>query len=337
MKQYKYYAGIDISKKTLDITVIDQNKKKLIYLQVTNSQKGIKQILKKCKNEKIDLYKTLFCCENTGIYTTILSKVLQENKIDIWVENPHAINKSKGITRGKNDIIDSYRISTYALRFRDKSVLWKPNSESLEKLKQFFMLRDRILENITRLKTPLNESKNFIDKKFHTQLKKAISKSIRSLEEDLKRVERELEIVIKEDKELEKNYDLAKSVPCIGKMTSMYLLMCTNNYSKIKTYKQGACYAGIAPFEYRSGTSIRGKTRVSNMANKHLKKLLHIGSLSVLKHKKGELYKYFERKKIEGKHIMVVLNALRNKILNRVFACVNKGQLYDPGYVNTIN
>ena len=73
------------------------------------------------------------------------------------------------------------------------------------------------------------------------------------------------------------------------------------------------------------------------MGNKFLKKLLHICSLSVLKHKKGELYDYFEKKLKEGKHKMSILNALRNKLLNRVFACVNKGIEYDSNYLNQAN
>ena len=73
------------------------------------------------------------------------------------------------------------------------------------------------------------------------------------------------------------------------------------------------------------------------MGNKYIKKLLHICSLSILKQKKGELYDYFKRKIEEGKHTMSVLNALRNKLLNRVFACVNNGIKYDPNYLNQIN
>ena len=73
------------------------------------------------------------------------------------------------------------------------------------------------------------------------------------------------------------------------------------------------------------------------MGNKSLKKLLHICSLSVLKHKKGELYDYFKRKQEEGKHTMSILNAIRNKLLNRVFACANNGIKYDLNYLNQVN
>lgn len=179
---------------------------------------------------------------------------------------------------------------------------------------------------------PLNESKDILDKGLSNQLKNSIMATINWAKEDLKKVEEELEKLIEEDAELNKSYKLAKSVPCIGKLSAMYLLMSTDNFTKIKTYGQGASYGSIAPFSCSSGRRLRGKTRISSMGDKCLKSLLHICSLSVLKQKKGELWDYYERKISEGKNTMSVLNALRNKLLSRVFACVNNGVKYDPCY-----
>ncbi len=75
------------------------------------------------------------------------------------------------LTRGKNDQIDSYRIAKYALRFKDKSVLWTPSNEYLEKAKHLFALRERLQKSIKQLTVPLNEFRNIIDKKFHNKLK----------------------------------------------------------------------------------------------------------------------------------------------------------------------
>ena len=335
--KFNFFCGVDISKKTLDFTLTDNNSNKLFFLQVSNDKRGIKKLLNHAKKYNIELSKTLFCCENTGIYTLVLANLLHEHKYNLWIENAVTIIKSQGLTRGKNDFIDSYRIAMYALRFKDKCVLWKPNSIALEKIKHLFALRDRLQKSIKQLTIPMKEFINILDKKFHKQLKKSSEASLKALKEDLKRVDKDLEDIISEDEELNKNYEIAKSVPCIGKVTAMYLLMCTDNFSKIKTYRKGACYCGIAPFEHSSGSSIRGRTRISQMGNKYLKKLLHICSLSVLKHKKGELYEYFERKIKEGKHTMSVLNALRNKILNRVFACINNGVKYDAHYMKKEN
>lgn len=320
---FTFFCGIDVSKKTLDFTFIDKDKNKLFYLQVSNDKKGIKKLLNHSKKYKIELSNTLFCCENTGIYSVVLANSLYQNNCNLWIENAVTIIKSQGLTRGKNDVIDSFRIASYALRFKDNCTLWMPSNNNLEKLKHLFALRDRLQKTIKSLEIPLNEVKNIVDKQFYKQLRDSNDSSLKALRQDLKKVDKKLEDTIWEDEDLKQNYVLAKSVPCIGKVSAMYLLMCTDNFKKLKTYRKVACYAGIAPFKHCSGTSIRGRTRVSNMGNKILKKLLHICTLSVLKNKKGELYEYYERKSKEGKHTMSILNALRNKLLSRVFACVN--------------
>ena len=71
-----------------------------------------------------------------------------------------------------------------------------------------------------------------------------------------------------------------------------------------------ACYCGVAPFKYSSGTSVRGKTKVHYMANKKLKCNLHMASLTAVK-LEVELKAYYERKVLEGKNKMSVLNAVK--------------------------
>jgi len=88
-----------------------------------------------------------------------------------------------------------------------------------------------------------------------------------------------------------------------------------------------ACYCGVAPFEYSSGTSIKGKTRVHHMANKKLKCNLHMASLTAIKLDE-EIKTYYERKVAEGKSKLSVLNAVKNKLLARVVACVNNQRMY---------
>ncbi|WP_460952446.1 transposase [Spirosoma daeguense] len=99
--------------------------------------------------------------------------------------------------------------------------------------------------------------------------------------------------------------------------------------------KQMACHAGVAPFEYRSGTSVRGKTRVSHQARKRLKALFHLGAMSCIR-KEGELRTYYQRKVAEGKNKMLVLNAIRNKLIHRVYAVVRRKEKYNKTYVSTL-
>ncbi|WP_139361756.1 transposase, partial [Spirosoma sp. 209] len=99
--------------------------------------------------------------------------------------------------------------------------------------------------------------------------------------------------------------------------------------------KQFACYAGVAPFPYQSGSSIRGKTRVSPMADKHMKTLLHLSAMTAIR-AKGELRDYYQRKVGEGKNKMAVLNAVRNKLIGRAYAVVSKNQEYDKTYAYSL-
>ncbi len=116
-------------------------------------------------------------------------------------------------------------------------------------------------------------------------------------------------------------------MPGIGLVTSLYLLVYSHNFDRFKDAKKLASYSGVAPFEYSSGTSIRARTKVHPMANKTLKSALHMCALSAIQHDK-ELKAYFEPKVKAGKNKMSVLNAVRNKLLHRVFACVREKRNY---------
>ena len=136
---------------------------------------------------------------------------------------------------------------------------------------------------------------------------------------------------MKDDEDLHKQYKLAISVKCVGFVAASYLLVYTHGFTRFDTAKQLASYAGIAPFEYSSGTSIRGRTKVHPMANKKLKTILHMCAVSSVRHN-PEMKAYFERKVDEGKNKMLVLNAVRNKIVGRVFSCVKKERMYTEAY-----
>jgi transposase len=124
-------------------------------------------------------------------------------------------------------------------------------------------------------------------------------------------------------------FDLLCTIPGIGRQIAAQLLVITHCFTSFENSRKLACYAGIAPFEYSSGSSIRGRTKVNHLANKYLKSLLNLAALNAVRWDK-ELQLYYERKKGEGKNSMVVLNAVRNKVLARAFAVVRRGTPYAP-------
>ena len=117
------------------------------------------------------------------------------------------------------------------------------------------------------------------------------------------------------------------SVPGVGKVLCWHLLARTEGFSIIDNPRKLACYAGVVPFEHQSGTSIYKKPKVSYYADKTLKSLLHLGAMSAIRCK-NDLRVYYLRKVSQGKNKMAVINAVRNKIIHRVYAVIKNEKIY---------
>ena len=325
MKQYNHFFGVDVSKKTVDITYICNDQ--IIHRQFSNNDDGMAELMQWLKELNNALAQTLFCMEATGLYCFALTQFLAVNEIDTWIEHAAQIKRSSSLDRGKNDKIDSKRIALYATKNLDRLRLWKPMNATLEKIKHLASLRARLVETKKKLITPIQEFEEVGNVAMSKLLTKTIKSSLASIDKDLKNLERKIIEIVNEDANLKQLFKLVTSVVGIGFVTAINLLVHTNGFTVLKDARKLACYCGVAPFEYSSGSSIRGKTKVHFMANKKLKSNLHMASLSAVK-LDADLKAYYERKVAEGKNKMSVLNAVKNKLLARVIAVVNKQQEY---------
>ena len=329
---FKNFIGIDISKKSFDVALIkDNNISEVSSTSFSNSSKGLVNLEQFLKKQGLNMQETLFCMEHTGIYCRLLSHYLTERKFHVWLEMPVQIIRSLGLQRGKSDRVDAKRIAEYSYLKKDKAVLWQPPREVLLRLNDLLTLRERLVESRKSLKQPIKELKDAGFKEAAREMWEKCKMTLEAISKEIKQIENELDDIINNDSNLKRLFSLTVSVIGIGKITAMYLLYYTNEFQLFINAKQLACYCGVAPFEHRSGTSIRGKDRVSPFANKKLKKLLHLVALSTLKGDQ-ELSLYYNRKVAEGKNKMVVINAIRNKILHRVCAVIQRGTPYQLNY-----
>ena len=328
---FKWFIGIDVSKSTLDCCVMFQEQK-LFHKQIANTPKSIKEYLKFLKKELPNflIQDALFCMEHTGIYNIHLLEILDNVKASVWLESAIHIIKSMGVQRGKSDVVDAHRIAKFAYKNRDEVKLWTPKREVITELKSLTTLRSRLL-NCKKQLNSVFKNENHISKEEFKLIKQNCFKSLKAIENDIVKVELKIQEIIKSDKRLNELFNIITSVDGVGKITATQILITTNEFKSINAAKKFACYAGIAPFEYSSGSSVRGRTRVSKMANKQMKQLLHMAALSSIS-MKGELKQYYDRKVEDGKNKMSVLNAIRNKIILRIFACVNNNKMYEKNY-----
>lgn len=326
-----YFLGVDIAKKKFD-GALTIDGKVFHQMESGNTSTEIKGFFTGLKKKFTLSYTQLIVCmEHTGIYCRPLLEFLIENQVKVCLESSIQIKKSQGMVRGKNDKIDAQRIALYAYKNREQLAFWAPQRLAVQKLKALLVTRDRLVRCKTELQVPVDECEEFVEESIHNMIIKGCQSSIKVMERDIKKTEKMIEDLIKEDVQLHKQYQLATSVTGIGKITALNMIVLTGEFARIRESKKFACYSGVAPFEYRSGTSIRGKSRVSKMANMNIKKLLHLAAMAAIQYD-DEIKLYYHRKVEAGKNKMSVINAVRNKLISRVFACINNNRPYQKIY-----
>lgn len=189
--------------------------------------------------------------------------------------------------------------------------------------------RDRLVKTSTSLKNTLTNLRETSDLVDNTLVIKLSQKQQQLIEQQVAHVEKEMEATVKQDEQVFKHFQLVKSVVGVGLITAAAFLIYTQDFTAFENGRQFACYAGVAPFEHSSGSSIRGRTRVSSLANRKMKALLSNCAAAAVQHD-PQLKAYYQRKRGEGKDSLVVLNAVGAKLINRVFATVSRGTPYVP-------
>ncbi|MBQ4819035.1 IS110 family transposase [Aquimarina sp. MMG016] len=324
-QNFSHFIGVDIAKLSFDVAIIN-NLDKIDSYVFDNTKKGIKAFLRLLKNQNIDLCDCLICMEHTGIYGKLIITSLVDNKANICVEMSLKIMRSLGIQRGKNDKIDAIRIAKYVAKNYLELELYQPVPEILDQIKTLITIRERLVKSRADLTKYPNELEHFAPN-LSKLAKKNIKKSVKTFTEEIKRIEEQIHKLILSDDRLHKTIDLASSVTGIGVFTALYLTIYTNFFTRYSNPKQLACYCGVVPFEHSSGTSIHKRARVHHMANKTLKKQLHLCALAAMTYD-PQLKAYYTRKVEEGKSKMLVINNIRNKLVHRVCAVIKRQQPY---------
>ncbi|WP_423149779.1 IS110 family transposase [Rubrolithibacter danxiaensis] len=329
--EFAFFIGIDVSKNELDFTVM-QGRQLLFHREISNTVKNIGGLVKELSKQKgFELSRAIFCMEHTGIYSNHLLRYLYKIKACVCLEAATQIKNSLGNLRGKNDKIDSMRIAEYAYKNREDLRLWEPKREVVLRLAQLSSTRSRLISAKKILSVAIQENKDFVEKEVVGNSSRLCQSTLKAIEGDLKKTQEAIDRLISEDTELRRLFSLVTSVCGVGQVTAIQIVISTNEFKDITEAKKYACYSGVAPFRKESGL-FRGKAQVSMMANKKVKTLLHLSALVAIQHN-PEIRAYYMRKvNEEKKNKMSVINAVRNKLILRVFACVKQDRKYEKNY-----
>ncbi len=319
--------GIDISKSTIDATIVFVDKQDSYHDSFLNKSLGFEQLYKWVK-EKSTTSVVVFCIENTGLYGRNLCIYLEKMNQEYTIINAVEIKLSMGIKREKSDKSDSKMIALYGLKFPERLRTGTLIKEGLLGL-QLLLTQRKLLQakeldfqrNIKLLKHCLSTDK------VAKMILKENARHHKYLQKERKKIEEKLDQYVASKPLLYKNYELLKSVSGIGTIIALHVLVQTQNFQQITQARKFSCYCGVAPFKNESGSSIRKGTRISYYGHKKLKLLLNFGAMNAVKND-PQLKEYYQRKVEEGKNKMSVLNAVRNKLIHRMYAVIKRGTPY---------
>ena len=326
---YTEFVGIDVSKLTLDVSLYHIKKHK----EFGNSQNGLKEMMSWIKSvtKSTESNSFLFCLENTGLYNLPFCCFADDLHLNYCQESALRIKLSFGLTRGKNDKIDASRIARYCYLHRDELLLSSLPAKAIQRLKKLLSLRDQLVIHNAGFKACLKEASGFLDSKEMKEYLSVQKSLINTYEKKIKVLDKAISDTLESDPELKQINKCVQTVPGIGPVITAYMIAYTNGFMAFDDWRKFACYIGIAPFDNRSGTSLKGKTKISSFANKKIKAIVNSGARSAMQSCK-EYQQYYQRRIEEGKNEHSTLNIIRNKIIARAFACAKR----KTPYVNMI-
>lgn len=319
LKDIKFY-GIDISHLVFDVTDHAGD-----HYQFKNTLTGFKKFIKLLDQDSHCVM------EATGYYHYQLAYYLLEEGIKVSVENPLSVKRfiQMRLSKIKTDKSDSKLICEYAKQVELK--LWKGNSKHQLECLQMIRLLAVYTKQSTALKNKIhgesvlgNPSKVVV-----TSLKR----SLRQVKKEMEMLEEKLQILVKEVHS--QVLSRLKTIPGIGKKTALMLVVLTDGFDRFNSAAELCSYAGLTPVIRNSGTSVKGRSRISKIGNQKLRNLLFMCSFNACKYNKAcrEIY---ERIVAKGKSKKLALIAVCNKLLKQAFAIAKSGLIYDDSYRSTL-
>lgn len=320
-------VGIDVSSTSFHACVYSASGKAEVR-RFTLRGDWLSEFGRWCEASGVDAKMDWIVVENTGVYSAQVCYPLYEAGFQIALLSPTQIRD--GFRLRKTDAVDASRLAEYGYRFADTLKRWQPRSERVERVHQ--LLRERL-----HYRNTIQEYDNVLRSLrqhpvHHEASISRLQQMIAQLKRLLGQVEEEVRSLIAEDERLEAGCAIVRSVPGCGEVLSWHILDVTDGFERQVSGRQLSSHLGKAPHERSSGKCVRRGSHSRGYGPEEVCRVLHMVALAAIR-VGGELGDYYRRKVQEGKRGMVVLNAVKNKILHRICACLRDWRYYEREYV----
>lgn len=333
----KQVAGIDVAQKELVVSLgkmyDDWSPEIYAHKPFPNTEAGFIALIIWVKNQTRQDVAVRFVMEATGVYHESLAYFLTDKGFEVSIVLPNKISNYFRTLEVKTitDKTASEAITLFGLERKLDS--WQQPKGLYKQLRQLTRERGQLVEERTTIKNQLHaeQAEAEPNKKTISRIKKRIE----LLNKQEKEIKAEIEELIKEDKEMKDLLVILCSLPGVGVLTAITVLAETNGFDLIRNKRQLASYAGFDVKEKQSGTSVKGKSRISKKGNKYLRKAMHFPALTAIRC--DERFKaVFAR--IVSKHgiKMKAAVAVQRKLLEMMYTLYKTGTVYDKEYLKTV-
>ena len=311
--------GIDVSKEKLDICALFDGKtqKKI----VDNSVSGFKSLRNWISKNNID--DPHFCMESTGCYSEGVAEFFHELGFKVSVVNPLQIKafRNSKLIRQKTDSVDAHIIAEFCLQ-NDPSP-WNPRSPEKKEL-------HNINVRISALKTEINRASNVLENKNLSKvILKSIHDEIKFLKKQIILLEDEAQKIINSNQNLKEQFDRITEIKGVGEKLALAIIADMPDVSNFQKSGQFSAFAGVSPSHFQSGSSVHGKSHISRLGSKSIRKVLYMSAL-VVKNHNPHFQKFVRNLQKKGKAPKVIIVAIMRKLMCILFGMLKNSSNFDP-------
>jgi transposase len=317
MTQIDFVLGIDVGKSTLDAELLGLSTPR--RAQFANSAKGFEKLekwLARWKAERVHA-----CMEATGSYGEALAVWLVEHGHVVSIVNPLRV-KAYGqseLVRTKTDRVDAGVIARFCRAQRPEA--WRPPSREQRELRAL-VRRLESLEEMRRAEVNRLDGADAV-------VRESIEEHVAYLDKQIEQSERAIDEHVSGSGEMKQQCELLESIPGVGRRTAARLLAEMEKILEYKSSREAAAAAGLVPRERQSGTSIRGRARMSKVGSRRVREMLYFPAIVAMTHN-PVIRAMRERLAARGKTAMVIVGAAMRKLLVLCYGVLKSGEPFDP-------
>lgn len=333
-KIVKHVLGIDVAQKELVVCLsrMYDDWTPELYGRKTfaNTEKGFEAMVLWCKKQMKEESPIRYVMEATGVYHESLAYFLEGKGYEVSIVLPNKISNYFRTLDVKTvtDKTASEAIARFGLERRLDN--WKRPKEIFRSLKQLTRERDQIVEQRTMAKNQLHaeQTEAYPNKKSVARIKTRI----KLLNKQVLEIKEEITVLVKQEKEVDKSVEVICSIPGVGLLTAVTVLAETNGFELIRNKRQLTSYAGLDIKEKQSGTSVKGKPKISKKGNRHLRKAMHLPALAAIRHEerfKGIFTRLVSKHGVKMKAAV----AVQRKLLEMIYTLHKTNTIYNKDYL----